>query len=257
LKSALKERISLDVLEHQLPVARYALAHIAEHGELAAAEDAVEIAQHQGAEIILECLGRGGERGEDDAVPPRHAQALQPVRQGVEIVRHAALPLVAAAERHAEQRAAEIVGPLVIGADEFLGIAEFVLAEGNPAMGAAIDHDVDRAARIAYDDDRFVADRAALEVAGMGNLRLERDIGPGRAGEDALLLQPVDLGIAVEPERHARGRPFRPMAARCRRIVRQEHHRRFLPSRPAVPEDERPAVPEYATRPRPQGHKTG
>ncbi len=224
----------LDVLEHQLPVARDALAHIAEHGELPAGEDAVEIAEHQRAEIILEALRRRIERGEDDAVAPRHAETLQPVRLGGEIGRHAALSLVAAAERHAEQLAAEIIGPLVVRADELLGGAEFALAEGDAAMGAAVDDDVDLAFPVAHDDDRLVADVAALEVARIGDLGLERDIGPRGTGEDALLLEPVDLGVGVQPERHKRRRLRRPMAAGRRHVVRQEHHGVRLRSRPGT-----------------------
>jgi hypothetical protein len=49
----------LDVLEHQLPVARDPLAQVTEHDEFAAREDPVEIAEHGIAEIAVERLGLG------------------------------------------------------------------------------------------------------------------------------------------------------------------------------------------------------
>ena len=168
----------LDVLEHQLPVAGNALAHVAEHDELAAVEHAVEIAQHAVAEIGLERLVRRAEAGEHDAVPLRRREALQAVVLGAEIGRHAALAAIAAAERHAEQVAVEIVGPLVIGADELLRRAAAGGAELHAAMGAAVDQHVDRAVGTAHGDDLAVAELAALEVAGVGDLGFEADIEP-------------------------------------------------------------------------------
>ena len=56
----------------------------------------------------------------------------------LEIRRHAALAGDAAAERYADELAFEIVGPLVIGADEFLRRAAELTAELGGAVLAAI-----------------------------------------------------------------------------------------------------------------------
>ena len=202
----------LDVLEHQLPIARDPLPQIPEHDELAAVEDAVEIAEHRFAEIKLERFGVLGKAGEHDAVAARHREALQPMLLRAKIGRHAALTSIAAAERHAEQFAAEIIGPLVIGADKLLGRAAVSRAELRAAVGAAIEEDIDFARRVADRDHLPGAEPAALEVSGIGNLRLETDIEPARAGKDAFLLEREDPGIGVDPIRDARGSGLRPSA---------------------------------------------
>ena len=69
-------------------------------------------------------------------------------------------------------------------------------------MGAAIDHRVDRAVGAAGHDDRDLADRRRDPVAGVGDLAGQAQIAPGRPLEDALLLQPVLLGVGVKPKRH-------------------------------------------------------
>src|SRR5512140_556125 len=90
----------LDILEHQLPVARQPLPLIAEDFELAAVEYAVEIGEHQRPEIVLQRLVGLRETGEDDTVTRGDREAFEPVLLGPEILGHAALALVAAAERY-------------------------------------------------------------------------------------------------------------------------------------------------------------
>src|SRR5882724_1439995 len=107
----------LDVLEHQLPVAGDPLAQVAEHNELTASEHTIEVAEHVFAEIILERFVLRRKAGEHDAVPARHREPLKPVLFPSKIGRHAALTAIPPAEWHAEQIAAEIIGPLMIGAD--------------------------------------------------------------------------------------------------------------------------------------------
>src|SRR5438552_1200558 len=58
----------LDVLEHQLPVGGNALPHVAEHTEVAAVEDTVEIRKHPRAEVVLERTNPHIECRKDDAV---------------------------------------------------------------------------------------------------------------------------------------------------------------------------------------------
>src|SRR2546423_12096943 len=78
-------------------------------------------------------------------------------------------------------------------------------------MGAAVDEGVDRAVRTARDDDRDLADRRRDPIAGFRDVGRQAQIAPGRALEDAFLLEPVLLGIGVDAERH--------LAERVRRKV--------------------------------------
>src|SRR6267154_4105712 len=141
-----------------------------------------------------------------------HREALQPVLLQAKIRRHAALPVITAAERHPDQIAAEIVGPLMIRADELLGRAATDRAELGAAMGAAIDENLDLAGRVAHGDDFFGAEPAALEVSGFCDLRFETDIEPARTFENHLLLTRKDPGIRVDPVRDARASGARPSA---------------------------------------------
>ena len=143
----------LDVLLHQFPIPRDALAGIAEEPKRAPVEDAVEIAEHLGAEELLERLHIVVEGGEDDAVADRHLQLREAMLLQAEIVRHAAVRLAvlldAAAKRQADEIAFEIVGPLVVGAGERGRVAEILPAEGDAPVRADILDDADRAVLVA------------------------------------------------------------------------------------------------------------
>src|SRR5207248_9372410 len=67
-------------------------------------------------------------------------------------------------------------------------------------MGAAVDEGVDRAVRTARDDDRDLAARRRESLAGLRDVGRQAQIAPGRALEDAFLLEPVLLGIGVDAE---------------------------------------------------------
>ena len=191
----------LEVLEHELPVGPHALARIAQNAELAPVEHPVEVAQHLGSEIILERPHGVIEGGEDDTAPDGALQGLEVMVLELEIVGHAALILDPAAEGYGGKHALEVVGPLVIGAGELLGVAVFAVAESRAAMGATVDQDVDAALHVANDDDRPGADPGALEIPGIGDIRFERHIAVGGAGENPLLLPVIDPGIGIDPVR--------------------------------------------------------
>ncbi len=129
-----------------------------------------------------------------------------------EIGRHAALAAITAAERHADQIAGEVIGPLVIGADELLRRTAAGSADLHAAMRAAIDQHVDRAVAAADRDHVAIAKLAALEVAGIGDLGLEADIQPVARAEDAVQFAREDLRIGIDPVRHARRSAVRPFA---------------------------------------------
>jgi hypothetical protein len=116
----------LDILHHQLPVARYALAVGAEQRELAAIEDAAQPGHHVRADIIR----KGGririDARKNQSVIGGDLQFAETMLPEIEIGRHAALHLVAflhaVAKGQTGKIAVQLVGPLVIGADEAAGI---------------------------------------------------------------------------------------------------------------------------------------
>ena len=131
-----------------------------------------------------------------------------------EIGRHAALAAVAAAERKTKQVAGEVVGPLVIGADELLRGASVGGADLHAAVRAAIDEDVDRTVPAADGDDLARAELASLEVARVGNFRFEADIQPVIGAENPALLARENIRVGIDPVRNARNSIIRPFADR-------------------------------------------
>src|SRR5262249_15363846 len=131
----------LDVLEHQLPVAADALAHVAEHAQRTAVEDAIEERHHGRAEVRVERRRGGVERGEDYAVPLAYREALQTVVGELEVRGHAALSPQPALQWHRLESAAEVIRPLMIGTHELLHGAEILSAELQTAVRAAIGDD--------------------------------------------------------------------------------------------------------------------
>ena len=199
----------LDVLLHQLPVARNALPVVAEDLQLATVEQAVEVVQHRRAEEVLEGLDIRIERGEDDAAAGRHPELVEAVLLELEVGRHAAVDLAflahAAAKRHALQVALERIVPLVVRAGEIAPVALALAAEAHAAVGADVLDDVDSAFEVAGQDHRALADDAEAEVAGVRDLGLEADVAPVLAVEEALQLEAVQRLAGVAHERDAAG----------------------------------------------------
>ena len=222
----------LDVLHHQLPVARDALAVVAQQRERAALEDAVQPGRDLRAEIVLQRLDGFAEGGEHQAMQHRHPQASEAVVLQVEVRRHAAVDAVAILdailERQSRQFAVELVGPLVIGAHEAARVAVRLLTEPHPAVGAPVlDHPdagvhsaVPRRHAIANHDHLPLADPAELVVADVGDFHFEADIAPVLAVEDAFELALVQLRVGVGPEGHAAGARPGPAGKRLRCVHR-------------------------------------
>src|SRR5262249_42943939 len=103
------------------------------------------------------------------------------------------------AERDADQLAAEIVGPLVIGAHEFRRGAALGGAHLHAAVGAAIDEDVDLARSVAHRDHLLGAEPAAAEIARVRDLRLETDVKPAPAFENPLFLAGEYGRVGIDP----------------------------------------------------------
>ena len=86
--------------------------------------------------------------------------------------------VVAARVWYADQVAAIVVGPSVIGASERVRVAAVALAYGVAAMHTSVEHQVNRAVLVARNDYRLQADLARDVVAGLRNLALMRDVDP-------------------------------------------------------------------------------
>ncbi len=97
----------------------------------------------------------------------------------------------------ADQAAVEIVGPLMIGADEPLCRAFGRRADARAAMPAGIVERADLPVAAADDDDRIVADLQREVVAGRRDLAIMAGEQPV-AIEERLEIEPVELGIGIE-----------------------------------------------------------
>ncbi len=103
------------------------------------------------------------------------------------------------------QRAIEPVAPLVVGADELLAVAVPLAAKPHAAVRADVLHHVQLHVLAAHQDHRALADRRALEVAGVGHFGLQPHAAPVAAVEKSFQLAAVDLFAGVGRERHAMG----------------------------------------------------
>ena len=230
------------VLRIELPVAAHALAHVAQHLDRPR-EQPVDGRDQRLVEIVLKRGGVGAEAREDHALVRRHPQPGQAMRLGIEIGGIAAHARHAAAVGHADQLAARVVGPLVIDAAVLAGVAAGLALHRGAAMGAAVDEGVQAAVLGAADDDRRVAHERGLEVAGLRQLRLERDVVPDGPAEDRLLLAGEHVGPREELERHAAAVARRPRErgrGDCGGFTRHRHHLRSVARR--IDQQCRPAL---------------
>src|SRR6202051_2666933 len=78
----------LEVLLHQLPVAGYALARVAENRKLAAVEDAIEGGQNFRAEIALQRLDVMIERCKDHTVTHGNLELVEGMIRRLEVGGH-------------------------------------------------------------------------------------------------------------------------------------------------------------------------
>ena len=107
-------------------------------------------------------------------------------------------------QRHRLEPAIEMIGPAVIAALEFLGVALVIGNDQRAAMGALIVNDADLAFGVAHQHDRLAADEGAEIVAGVFHLAFVADIDPGSA-ENALQLELENRRIGVDLPVHAAG----------------------------------------------------
>ena len=113
---------------------------------------------------------------------PQLAQAMVGL---VEIIRHPALAMDPALERHTDQIASEIVAPTVVDAGVIGRIAVVLTPHGCAAMRATINKAVNRAVIRPVVDHRRVAQPRRAEIAGIGDFRFKPEEQPGRPAKDA------------------------------------------------------------------------
>ena len=136
----------------------------------------------------------------------------------VEVGRHAAVAVDAAAERDRAQVAAQVVAPGVIDALEVLHAAAVLQADQRAAMRAAVLESAKLAVLGAHHDDGHAADEGRAVVADGRQIEFEAEIVPDRAFEDALLLGGEHVLVGVHPVGHA-GQARRPDAADIRSVI--------------------------------------
>ncbi|MNI34556.1 hypothetical protein D3C73_885490 [compost metagenome] len=192
----------LDVLLHLLPVGGNVLAVVAQHLQLPAVIDASVVLPELLAEVVAKRRRLVREGGPDHAVDHLDPQLGQAVLLQVEVGGHPALALHTPAERHALQVAVQGVGPLVIGADQLLGVAEARLAELDPLVGAAVLDDRNLVLVRADHDAGLLAQGRGLPVADIGDFTFQADVQPVRAIPDLLQLLGVDFRVRIDPVGH-------------------------------------------------------
>ena len=199
----------LDVLLHQLPVARNALAVVAQDGELAAIEQPVKVTQNGGAQEFLQRLHAVVKRRKHHAATGGHLELGQPMLCRVEIRRHAAIDLAillhATPKRHALQVTRQGVVPLVVRAGQALAVAMPLAAKRHAPVGADVFHHMDRSILVTHQQHRALANHRALEIPRVGNLRLQANVAPVPVVEQTVQLLAVQRLIGIGLKGNAAG----------------------------------------------------
>src|SRR5258708_33883738 len=122
---------------------------------------------------------------------------------GPAVGRHAALAGDAAAKGNAGELAGEVIGPVVVDADDLARLAALLEAQKRAAMGAAVLEGVNDAVYVARHHHRHIPEIGGAKAARRRQLGLHAKISPGIAAEDALLLPVLKRPIGINPLRHA------------------------------------------------------
>ena len=131
--------------------------------------------------------------------------------------REMALALAGAgAERHADEVALQVVGPLVIDTLMTEAITARFAADDRTTVGTAVHERVQSAFFVTGDHNRGVPDECGLEIPGFGYFRFQADIIPGVAAKDAFLFLRVNGGIEKRTIRNSTDPLDRP---RCRNTL--------------------------------------
>src|SRR5262249_26029089 len=153
-------------------------------------ESCLELGENFRPEIVLQRFHVAAIGREYNAAVSGHVELTQSMIGILEVVWHAAFAIDAAAEWNAGEIAFEVVGPLVVRADELLGVAAQLATELGGAMRAAVLEHIDAAVVGARHHHGRGPDIGSDEIARLRHFAFERDIIPGSAVED-----PVDLAL--------------------------------------------------------------
>src|SRR5208283_27746 len=165
-------------------------------------EQAVEPGTHCRTKVVVERRRVVPEGREDEAAVAVDPQLLEAMVLRIEIGRHAGRSFNTVAEGHAPQVAARIVAPLMVDTDVAFRVAARGPADRRAPMRASIDPRRKAPVFTARDYHRRITDKSTFEVAGIGNLRFHCEVAPYRPTEDPLLLQLINVGRAIDLERH-------------------------------------------------------
>ncbi len=175
------------VLDHQLPVGLLDDARF--DGDL-------DIVHAVGLEVVLEghqeIVDRRwmlGQADEDEAAGGAHVDRLEAIGAEIEIAAH-----VAAGE---QQPTVELVGPLMVGADQLGELALVLDAQARATVATDIMEGVHLAFGATHHDHRVVADLHGHEVALGGDFAGHGGEQP-LLGEDLLHVQCEQSGVVVE-----------------------------------------------------------
>ena len=127
----------------------------------------------------------------------------------VEVGRQAAFVFYTAAERHRDESAAQVIGPIVIGAYKAFGVAPVFAAELDASMSTAVLEYVERPIFVLGHYYGNCADERTYVVARLRYFAFKADKIPVSPEENALLLKIIDALVGVNPVRDERivGRP--------------------------------------------------
>ena len=146
----------------------------------------------QVSEVMLQRLGRIVEVEEDEPRPGCQPHRRQRKTLALEALLHA---------RHLSQAAVEAIGPCVIRADHSAqALAALGVQQSRTAMSADVVERAHHAVAAACNDDRIAGDLVREVVARRRDLFLAADADP-HSGEQALVLEPQDLGRGIECRR--------------------------------------------------------
>src|SRR5262249_19147626 len=109
----------LEILVIELPIAGQRVAVVTQQPWLSALEGRRGLLEHLRAEVILKRLHVVEVRSKHDTAVSRYVEPTQSMLGAVEVGGHAALSVDAASKWNAGEIALKVVGPLMVGADEF------------------------------------------------------------------------------------------------------------------------------------------
>ena len=184
------------VLHGQLPVA--VLDNVFLEGDLGVGDVMRrDVVLDRGAHVV-KTRGRGFRQAyEQQSGQALDVHRLEAEAAALEVVTHVLV---------VHQFAAQVVGPLVIGAHQVGDHAAPLRPQPRASMSADVVKRAHRHVIITYDDDRVAADVDREQVAGLGNLRFDAHEDP-MTPEDQAQIALVDLRAQVERRRKAMPRP--------------------------------------------------